>query len=74
MTYEFLVKPRNVELRCRLFCGSIADNDDRLKHFDLVSGIEIIEHLLPDVLEKVPETVFGFIQPKVSHHLSNVDY
>ena len=66
MMHEFIVKPRNIQLHAQVFCGSIADLDDRLRDVDMVSAIELIEHLYPDVLEKVPKTIFGFIRPKVS--------
>ncbi|XP_062550163.1 uncharacterized protein LOC134214901 [Armigeres subalbatus] len=55
-------KPFSVEV----WRGSISSPHECLKDTDVVVGIEIIEHLHSDVLEGVPENVFGFIRPKVA--------
>ncbi|XP_065082183.1 uncharacterized protein Hen1 [Ochlerotatus camptorhynchus] len=46
--------------------GSISGAHECLKGTDVVVGIEIIEHLHADVLEGVPQNVFGYIRPKVA--------
>ncbi|XP_065199830.1 small RNA 2'-O-methyltransferase-like [Planococcus citri] len=53
-------------LTVELFAGSIAVPDKRLLDANAVICIELIEHLYPDVLEKVPSTVFEFIQPELA--------
>lgn len=57
---------QDFQLIVEIFVGSISVQDVRLKNYDAVVCIELIEHLYKDVLEKVPETVFGFIKPRVA--------
>ncbi|XP_055921808.1 small RNA 2'-O-methyltransferase [Eupeodes corollae] len=57
---------RETPLRIEVFKGSIDVSSEYLKNTDAVIGIEIIEHLYPEVLENVPYNVFGFIQPKIA--------
>ena len=48
-----------------LMKGSVSDEDARLKGADVVTAIELVEHLDPDVLSRFPQIVFGFIKPKL---------
>ncbi|KAJ9597126.1 hypothetical protein L9F63_026987 [Diploptera punctata] len=57
---------RSEPLVVRILNGSIADTDPRLLGTDAVICIELIEHLYPDVLEEVPYTVFGYIEPLIA--------
>ena len=66
MMHEFFVKPRSVELCVKLLSGCVSKRDERLRSIEMVSAIELIEHLTNDVLEQFPATVFGFINPRVS--------
>ncbi|KAF5286337.1 hypothetical protein FQA39_LY04235 [Lamprigera yunnana] len=56
---------RSEPLQVNILKGSISDPDQRLLDTDAVIGIEIIEHLYPDVLEGIPYNIFGFAQPKM---------
>ncbi|KAH7935140.1 small RNA 2'-O-methyltransferase [Rhipicephalus sanguineus] len=53
-------------LDVQLFKGNISIKDSRLCGFDGVTCIELIEHLNEIDLKGMPETIFGFIQPKVA--------
>ncbi|KAK9878824.1 hypothetical protein WA026_003660 [Henosepilachna vigintioctopunctata] len=64
-TLEYL-KRRSEPLTVNVWAGSITDPDKRILDCDVVIGIEIIEHLYPDVLEAVPYTIFNCIQPKLA--------
>ncbi|XP_065664319.1 small RNA 2'-O-methyltransferase [Hydra vulgaris] len=61
--FEYIVK-RAVPLNISLFCGSITQSDVRFHHVDLISCIEVIEHLYDDVLSMVPYNIFGILKPK----------
>ncbi|XP_068176516.1 small RNA 2'-O-methyltransferase [Antennarius striatus] len=51
------------QLRVELYQGSVTQKDIRLRGFDLLTSIELIEHLsLPDV-EKFSDVVFGYMTP-----------
>uniref|UniRef100_UPI0037E9BCD0 small RNA 2'-O-methyltransferase n=1 Tax=Semicossyphus pulcher TaxID=241346 RepID=UPI0037E9BCD0 len=57
------LQPTYDKLRIELYQGSVTQNDARLRGFDLVTSIELIEHLtLPDV-ELFSEVVFGYMTP-----------
>ncbi|EAT38043.1 AAEL010029-PA, partial [Aedes aegypti] len=60
------IQRRPTPLTVEVWRGSISSAHECLKDTDVVVGIEIIEHLHADVLEGVPENVFGFIRPKVA--------
>nr|XP_009857739.1 small RNA 2'-O-methyltransferase-like isoform X2 [Ciona intestinalis] len=55
---------RHNPLTIRLYQGSVSEFDTRLRNFDAVVCIELIEHLLPKTLKDFPKTVFSCIQPK----------
>ncbi|KAL9919456.1 hen1 methyltransferase isoform 1-T9 [Glossina fuscipes fuscipes] len=57
---------REEPLRIEVLKGSITDSVEQLRNVDVVIGLEIIEHLHADVLEKVPDNIFGFVQPKLA--------
>uniref|UniRef100_H2YXS7 Small RNA 2'-O-methyltransferase n=1 Tax=Ciona savignyi TaxID=51511 RepID=H2YXS7_CIOSA len=61
--YDFLNKRFN-PLTIRLYQGSVSEFDERLRNYDAVVSIELIEHLLPKTLEDFPQAVFGYINPK----------
>ena len=49
--------------RIKIFQGSVTYKDKRLKHFDAVSLVEVIEHLDKERLPAMEKVVFGFAQP-----------
>lgn len=53
-------------LHVQVLCGSVADCDTRLAGCDVVSAIELIEHLHEPELAALPDTIFGFIQPHLA--------
>ena len=61
-----LIAERSHSLVINLFLGSALDKDTRFSQVDVVTGIEIIEHLQADMLDSFAENIFGFIQPKVA--------
>ncbi|GAB6024091.1 hypothetical protein CHUAL_008805 [Chamberlinius hualienensis] len=65
LTSEFLIR-RFDPLEVLVYKGSVAEPDQRLLHYDAVSCIELVEHLTDDILEKFPQTIFGFIKPKLA--------
>lgn len=48
------------------FQGSVSQRSCQLLQYDAITCIELIEHLQPETLDKVPENFFGFIQPKLA--------
>ena len=48
-----------------LYLGSVLEQDVRFRHMDVITGLELIEHLKPDTLAILLENVFGFIDPKL---------
>ena len=64
---ESLFPRQKSPLELILMNGSIAEKDPRFRDkVDVVTCIEVLEHLDPEVLDRVPETVFGFIRPKLA--------
>uniref|UniRef100_A0A0N8ETN4 Small RNA 2'-O-methyltransferase n=1 Tax=Heterocephalus glaber TaxID=10181 RepID=A0A0N8ETN4_HETGA len=57
------VKPRDLDLTVTLYHGSVVERDSRLVGFDLITCIELIEHLDSDHLARFPEVVFGYLSP-----------
>ncbi|XP_010604229.1 small RNA 2'-O-methyltransferase isoform X1 [Fukomys damarensis] len=57
------VKPRDLDLTVTLYHGSVVERDSRLLGFDLITCIELIEHLDSDHLARFPEVVFGYLSP-----------
>lgn len=53
-------------MRLELYRGDISLPDERLKDFDAIACIELIEHLEKDPLERFPENIFGNLQPKLA--------
>ncbi|XP_075168254.1 hen1 methyltransferase [Haematobia irritans] len=62
---DYLQKREN-PLRVEVLQGSITDAVEQLYNVDVIIALELIEHLHADVLEKVPENIFGFVQPKLA--------
>ncbi|XP_015268620.1 PREDICTED: small RNA 2'-O-methyltransferase [Gekko japonicus] len=59
---DFL-QPSERSLTVILHQGSVAQKDPHMLGFDMVTCIELIEHLEIKELEKFPEVVFGFMSP-----------
>ncbi|XP_070252480.1 small RNA 2'-O-methyltransferase isoform X1 [Myotis yumanensis] len=59
---EYL-SPRDLNLSIILYHGSAVERDSRLLGFDLVTCIELIEHLDSEDLARFPEVVFGYLSP-----------
>ncbi|XP_062437193.1 small RNA 2'-O-methyltransferase isoform X2 [Rhea pennata] len=57
------LQPAERSLTVTLYHGSVADKDPCMLGFDLITCIELIEHLEESELEKFPEVVFGFMAP-----------
>ncbi|XP_037682413.1 small RNA 2'-O-methyltransferase [Choloepus didactylus] len=57
------IKPRELTMTVTLYHGSAVERDSRLLGFDLITCIELIEHLDSKDLAKFPEVVFGFFSP-----------
>uniref|UniRef100_A0A8C8R9V9 Small RNA 2'-O-methyltransferase n=1 Tax=Pelusios castaneus TaxID=367368 RepID=A0A8C8R9V9_9SAUR len=57
------LQPSERSLTVTLYHGSIAHEDPCMLGFDLVTCIELIEHLEATELEKFPKVVFGFMAP-----------
>nr|KAF6413286.1 HEN methyltransferase 1 [Molossus molossus] len=54
------LSPRDLNLSIILYHGSAVERDSRLLGFDLVTCIELIEHLDSEDLARFPEVVFGY--------------
>ncbi|XP_037260127.1 small RNA 2'-O-methyltransferase [Falco rusticolus] len=59
------LKPSERSLTVTLHHGSVAQKDPCMLGFDLVTCIELIEHLEEPELKKFPEVVFGFMAPSI---------
>ncbi|KAF3690615.1 Small RNA 2'-O-methyltransferase [Channa argus] len=57
------LQPAFNQLRIELYQGSVTQKDSRLRGFDLVTSIELIEHLTVADLECFSEVVFGYMIP-----------
>ncbi|XP_053106337.1 small RNA 2'-O-methyltransferase isoform X3 [Hemicordylus capensis] len=57
------LQPSERALTVTLHQGSVAHKDPCMLGFDMVTCIELIEHLEAKELEKFPEVVFGFMSP-----------
>ncbi|XP_043859466.1 small RNA 2'-O-methyltransferase [Dromiciops gliroides] len=55
--------PRERPLTITLYHGSVVEKDPRLLGFDLITCIELIEHLEAKELAQFPEVIFGFFSP-----------
>ncbi|KAI5243545.1 Small Rna 2'-O-Methyltransferase [Manis pentadactyla] len=59
---EYL-SPRDLDLTITLYHGSAVERDSRLLGFDLITCIELIEHLDSEDLARFPKVVFGYLSP-----------
>ncbi|XP_026179424.1 small RNA 2'-O-methyltransferase [Mastacembelus armatus] len=59
---EYL-QPSFDQLHIELYQGSVTQKDTRLRGFDLVTSIELIEHLTLADVECFSEVVFGYMTP-----------
>ncbi|KFW67232.1 Small RNA 2'-O-methyltransferase [Pygoscelis adeliae] len=59
------LQPAERSLTVTLHHGSVAHKDPCMLGFDLVTCIELIEHLEQSELKKFPEVVFGFMAPSM---------
>ncbi|XP_062308509.1 small RNA 2'-O-methyltransferase isoform X1 [Osmerus eperlanus] len=57
------LQPGDHPLTIELYQGSVTEKDRRIKGFDLVTSIELIEHLQLGDLDRFSEVVFGFMVP-----------
>ncbi|NWI92807.1 HENMT methyltransferase, partial [Pitta sordida] len=57
--------PSERSLTITLYHGSVAHKDPCMLGFDLVTCMELIEHLEESELKKFPEVVFGFMAPSI---------
>ncbi|XP_060934147.1 small RNA 2'-O-methyltransferase [Limanda limanda] len=57
------LQPSYDQLRVELYEGSVTERDARLRGFDLVTSIELIEHLTLADVERFSEVVFGYMTP-----------
>ena len=64
MLCDYLNK-REVPLRVDIFKGSVSKPNPHLVGFDAVIGIELIEHVFPDVLDEIPFHIFSYMNPKI---------
>nr|XP_020856113.1 small RNA 2'-O-methyltransferase isoform X2 [Phascolarctos cinereus] len=55
--------PRERPLTITLYHGSVVEKDPCLLGFDLITCIELIEHLEAKELSQFPEVIFGFFSP-----------
>ncbi|XP_069560949.1 small RNA 2'-O-methyltransferase [Brachyistius frenatus] len=58
------LQPTYEKLRIEMYQGSVTEKDSRLRGFDLMTIIELIEHLVPDDLERFGAVVFGYMAPQ----------
>ncbi|XP_061739868.1 small RNA 2'-O-methyltransferase isoform X2 [Nerophis ophidion] len=58
------LQPSFNQLCVQLYQGSVTQKDVRLRGFDLVTCIEVIEHLPLDDLDPFSEVVFGYMAPQ----------
>ncbi|RWS10852.1 Small RNA 2' [Dinothrombium tinctorium] len=56
---------RYVALTINLYEGNVVEPDCRLKEFDAVTCIELVEHLDFEVLNKFPANIFGYLKPRL---------
>ncbi|XP_039984295.1 small RNA 2'-O-methyltransferase isoform X2 [Xiphias gladius] len=57
------LQPTYDQLRIELYQGSVTHKDARVRGFDLVTSIELIEHLTLADVERFSEVVFGYMTP-----------
>ncbi|XP_032380889.1 small RNA 2'-O-methyltransferase isoform X2 [Etheostoma spectabile] len=62
MSTDYL-QPSFDQLRIELYQGSVTQEDARLRGFDLVTSIELIEHLPLADVERFSKVVFGYMTP-----------
>ncbi|PAA47980.1 hypothetical protein BOX15_Mlig023804g2, partial [Macrostomum lignano] len=61
---DYLAK-RRLPLHARLMCGSVCEPDPRLVGAHAALLVELIEHLHPRDLDRLPEQVFGCLKPRI---------
>nr|XP_020472742.1 small RNA 2'-O-methyltransferase isoform X2 [Monopterus albus] len=62
LSAEYL-QPSYHQLCVELYQGSVTQKDARLRGFDLVTSIELIEHLTLADVQRFSEVVFGYMTP-----------
>ncbi|XP_040263030.1 small RNA 2'-O-methyltransferase [Bufo bufo] len=60
------LEPLERPLTVTLYHGSVSEKDPALLGFDLITCIELIEHLESDVLEEFQDVLFGFMAPNAA--------
>ncbi|XP_069825092.1 small RNA 2'-O-methyltransferase [Dendropsophus ebraccatus] len=59
----YYLDPLQRPLTVTLYHGSVCEKDPALLGFDLITCIELIEHLVAEDLEKFQDVLFGFMTP-----------
>lgn len=60
------IKNRSSPLKVDVYKGSVAVKHECLLNTDAVVCIELIEHLYQNVLDELPNNIFGYIKPKIA--------
>ncbi|OQV15939.1 putative Small RNA 2'-O-methyltransferase [Hypsibius exemplaris] len=70
-----MVNKRERPLKMEVFAGDATQPDKRLLNIDVVTAIELIEHMNVETHVALAETVFGVVQPKLAVFTTpNVEY
>ncbi|XP_072384875.1 uncharacterized protein [Diabrotica undecimpunctata] len=64
LTIEYLSR-REEALNVSVFKGSVGDPDYHLLNVDVVTAIELVEHLYPDTLDAFAYNIFNYMEPKI---------
>ncbi|KAM3915201.1 small RNA 2'-O-methyltransferase [Leptodactylus fuscus] len=62
----YYLEPLERSLTVTLYHGSVSEKDPALLGFDLITCIELIEHLETEDLEKFQDVLFGFMAPNAA--------
>lgn len=60
------IKRREYPLNVHVWKGSVTDPNPNFTDIDAVVAIELIEHVYDDVLQAIPNAIFGEISPKIA--------
>ncbi|KAM8930645.1 small RNA 2'-O-methyltransferase [Pelodytes ibericus] len=60
----FNISPRERPLRVTLYHGSVTEKDPIMLECDLITCIEVIEHLIEEDVKKFKDTLFGYMAPR----------
>ncbi|XP_029649715.1 small RNA 2'-O-methyltransferase-like [Octopus sinensis] len=65
LTPRLMHYSRSVQLTVNVYEGDVTKYDSRMKNYDAITMIELIEHLIPEDLKKCCNTVFNQLRPKL---------